>query len=177
MRRRHAAFAAVAVVVLGAVVAWREQSALMGLALRWYLGRVAAHEARDGNLDRRRATVAGMHRLLLMAPPPDALVPELYDVLTLLGQRMVAGDVPFDWGAYLYTDYYRTLVAERPDGTPPRTPAEVRTALDRVVAFYAVRARPGEGGMRVGDVFGAGDGYTKDEIEQAAREGRTLPLR
>jgi hypothetical protein len=177
MRRRRIALAVGATLVLGGALAWREQTVVLGLALRWYLGHVAARESGADRLDQRRATVAGMHRLLLMSPPPDALVPELFDVVTVLGQRMVAGDVPLAWGAWLYTDYYRTLVAERPAGTPRRSLDDVRAALDGAVAFYAVRARPGESGVRVGDVFGAGDGYTKDEIEQAAREGRALPLR
>lgn len=177
MRRGRIGLAIAAVLLIAASLVWRYQSDLIGLGIRWYLHRVGAAEARDGTLERRRAAVAGMHRLLLMSPPPDALVPEMFEVITLLGQWTASGEVPFAWGAYIYTDYFRTLLAERPDGTPPRSPEEVRTALDRVVAFYTVRRRPGETGLTVGALLGGPDTYTKDEIEQAAGEGRQLPLR
>jgi hypothetical protein len=118
-----------------------------------------------------------MHRLLLMSPPPDPLVPELFTMLTLLGQRLASGAVPPAWAAYLYTSYVRDLVHDRPDGTPGRSADEVRATLDRQVAFYSVRQRPETQGLRFRDLVGPGDGYTADEIEQAVREGRDLPLR
>ena len=179
MRRQRLLLALVLLIGGGLVggLVWRYQSDLIGLGLRWYLARVSSGEARDGMLKRRRAVVGSVHRVLLMRPPPDAMVGELFDVLTLLGQRMAAGTVPLAWGAYLYTGYVRQLMGERPDGRPARTLEEVQTVLDREVAFYAVGRRPGVNGVRLSDVFGPGtDGYTKDEIEAAAREGRTLPL-
>jgi len=167
----------VVVLVAAGGLAWKYQSRLIGLGVGWYMARISSQEARDGSIDRRRATVAGMHRALLLSPPPDELVPELFDVLTDLGRRMAAGDVPLAWGAYVYTGYVRQLLQERAGGRPPRTVDQIRAALDDEVRFYAIRARPGEDGIRLGDAFGAGaDTYTADEIEQAAREGRQLPL-
>jgi len=177
VRRRRLLLATLAVLLLAGGLVWRYQSALLGMGVRWYLGRMAAGETREGTLEQRRTTVVRMHRLLLMSPPPDALVPELFTMLTLLGQRMASGAVPPAWAAYLYTSYYRNLVHDRPDGSPPRTLDEVRVALDQEVAFYAVRQRPDTQGLRFRDIRGPGDGYTADEIEQAAREGRELPLR
>jgi hypothetical protein len=139
---------------------------------------VSADETRTGTLERRRAAVAGMHRALLMSPPSDAMVAELFDLLTLLGERMAAGTVPLAWGAYIYTNYVRDLLHERPAGRPERTLDEVRAVLDREVRFHTIGARPGDDGARVRDLLGGGsDVYTEDEIEQAAREGRPLPLR
>jgi len=177
VRRQRLLLALLVVVLASGGLAWRYQGTLIGLGLRWYLARVSSGEARDGTLERRRAVVAGMHRALLMSRPPDAVVPELFDALTVLGQRMTAGTVPLAWGAYLYTGYFRQLIEQRPEGRPARTFDEVRAALDREAAFYSVGARPGVNGVRFSDVFLPGtDGYTKDEIEAAAREGRTLPL-
>jgi hypothetical protein len=179
MRRWQRLLATALVVLLVAAgLGWRYQSQLLGYGVGWYMARVSASEAQGGSIEKRRAAVAGMHRALLMNPPPDDLVPELFDVLTLLGQRMTKGDVPLAWGAYLYTDYMRNLVGARAQGQPPRTPDQVRAALDEAVQFYAVRRRPGEHGLRVRDlVGGGGDSYTVEEIEQAAKEGRQLDLR
>jgi hypothetical protein len=177
VRWRRIVAAIVVTVVVAGGLAWHYQSQLIGLGVGWYMTRISATEARDGSLDRRRATVAGMHRALLMSPPPDALVPELFDVLTLLGRRMATGDVPFAWGAYVYTGYVRQLIEDRAAGRPARTPDQISAALDDEVRFYSIRRRPGDPGVRVGDLLGTGgDTYTVDEIEQAAREGRNLPL-
>lgn len=175
-RRRRLATAFVLFVALTGL-AWRYQSTLIGLAARWYLGRVAAREDGAGTLDRRRAVVLGMHRLLLLGPPPDAMVAELFDLATLLSERTASGGIPIDWAAYIYTGYARDLLRDRPDGTPRRPLAAMRAALDDEVAFYSIRQRPEATGVRVRDLWGPGDGYTADEIDQAAREGRELPLR
>lgn len=173
LRRRGFTIALLVVVVLGAL-AWRYQSTLIGVGARWYLQRMAAG---DGSLDRRRTAVAGLHRLLLMPAPADAVVPELFSVTTLLSERLANGQVSPAWGFYLYTAYVRDLVRDRPGAVPPRDPAAVRAALDREIAFFSIRARPDVPGVRFADFFGGGgDSYTADEIEAAAREGRTLPL-
>jgi hypothetical protein len=156
---------------------WRHQSALVARAARWYLARVGAAEETTGTLARRRAVVLGVHRLLLLAPPPDAVVPELFDLTTLLAGGTASGRIPAAWAAYLYTGYVRGLVRDRPDGSPRRTADEVQSALARDVAFYAVRQRPDAVGVRVSDLLGLGDGYTVEQIEQAARAGVELPLR
>jgi hypothetical protein len=173
-RRRFTVALFVVVVVLGGL-AWHHQSTLIGIGARWYLQRLAAG---DGSLARQRTAVAGLHRLLLMTPPADAMVPELFALTTLLSERIANGQVSPAWGAYLYTAYVRDLLRDRPAGTPARDAAAVRVALDREVAFFAIRARPDVPGVRIADFFaGTGDSYTVEEIEQAAAEGRELPLR
>jgi hypothetical protein len=113
-----------------------------------------------------------------MPAPPDAMVPELFDLITLLSNRIARGAISLDWGAYVYTSYVRDMVRDRPDGSPVRTTAQVASELQRYVEFYSLRKRPDAPGMRVGDLLGAGeDTYTVDEIEQAYREGRDLSVR
>jgi hypothetical protein len=178
MRRRRA-LAVIALVLLSAGgLAWRYQSELLGRSAGLYLRWVAERERAGGTMERRRQTVAGIHRLLLMPPPPDALVPELFEFATLLAQRTTTGAVQLSWAAYLYTDYVRDLERDRPDGRAVRSPEEVRAALDRQVEFFTIRHRPNEPGVRIADVLGAeGDSYTLEEIEAAHREGRELPLK
>jgi hypothetical protein len=169
-----------AVVVLGiaGIFAWRHQSAIIGRAAEWYLGRVAAREQSAADLTQRRAVVSGLHRALLMAPPPDALVPELFDVVTLVSRRVASGEISFDWVAHLYTTYIRDLMAQRPTGTPRRTPGEIRVEIDRYVAFYAIQKRPDARGVTVADFLGTGDDViTLEEIEEAERTGKQIDLR
>jgi hypothetical protein len=166
--------------VLGcaAGLVWRYQSELIGLSAGWYLRRVAAREVRAGDLTQRRAIVERTHRLLLMPPPPDALVPELFELATAMAQRGASGAISFNWSAYIYTSYYRDLVRDRPNGEPARTPAQVDAELDRYVEFYALQKRPDTEGVRLSDILGGeGESYSLDEIERADREGRALPLR
>lgn len=176
VKRRRWPWIGLVVVVL-AGVGWRRQSELVAAGAGWYLHRVAAREAASGDLTRRRQIVAGMHRMLLMPPPPDAMVPELFDVVTLVSQRAASGDLSLEWAAYVYTSYYRDMVRDRPTGEPTRDAAAVTAELDRVAKFYSLGKRPDVQGVRLGDLMGGGDGYSLDEIEQADREGRTLPLR
>ena len=165
------------VLLLGAL-GWRYQSELIGIGTGWYLRRVAAREQRDGDLTQRRAVVARVHRWLLMPPPPDALLPELFDLTTALAARSAAGAVSLNWSAYIYSSYYRDMVRDRPSGAPARTAAQVTTEVDRYAEFYALQKRPDVPGVRLSDVVGAGgDSYSLEEIEKADREGRALPIK
>lgn len=161
-----------------AVLGWRYQSELIGFGAGWYLHRVAAREGRSGDLTQRRAVLASTHRLLLMPPPPDALVPELFELTTALAQHGASGAISLNWSAYIYTSYYRDLVRDRPTGDPARTSEQVAAELERYVEFYALQKRPDVPGLRISDIMGSGgDSYSLEEIERAEREGRALPLR
>lgn len=176
-RRRRIAVLVAGVIAIAALAAWHWQSQLIGAVARAYLGWVAAREEASGDLARRRAAIARTHRMLLMAPPPDALVPELYDLITAVSGRVASGEIDFNWAAYVYTSYERDLVEERPAGTPRRSMAEVETVVAEYVRFYSLQKRPDEPGIRLRDL-GPGappDSYTVEEIERAMREGRTLP--
>jgi len=158
---------------------WRYQSELIGVATRWYLSRVAAKEDASGDLTQRRRVLAGYHRQLLMPPPEDARIPELFDFATALAAKMATGEVSIGWAAKLYTEYQREMVVHRPDGRPRRSPAEVEAALDGLMDFYAVRKRPGANGITAGDLLGAegDDVITLEEIEAAYEEGREIDLK
>jgi hypothetical protein len=175
--RRVLLVASVVVLTAGALV-WWQQSRLIGLGAGWYLGHIAATERAGSTLTRRREVVGRFHRFLLMPPPPDVMVGELFDLITLLSERMASGAISFNWGAYIYTSYVRDMIRDRPAGTPVRAKTEVQAELDRYVEFYYLRERPDAPGVRVGDLLGTGqDTYTLEEIEQAHREGRESPLR
>lgn len=175
-RRRRLLLAVVAVLVLGGAAAWYWQSQLIGVGARWYLAAVAAREEASGDLAERRAAVARMHRLLLLQPPRDALVPELFDLITAVSSRVASGQIDFPWAAYVYNSYERDLVRDRPDGVPRRSMDEVETEVERYVEFYALQRRPDRDGVRLRDLAGApaGESFTLEEIEQAHREGRDL---
>jgi len=163
-----------AVIVIGGVVAWRKQSVLIGSAAQWYLSRVAEAENTSGKLDRRREILANVNRQLFMPPPSDALVPELYDFVTLVSSRVATGEISLNWVAYLYTTYQRDMVEHRPTGTPRRSMDQVHAELDRLVAFYAIQKRPEQDGIKVGDILGTGeDTISLDEIES----GKEIDLR
>jgi hypothetical protein len=149
---------------------------LVGVGARWYLARVAAREEASGELTRRRTAVARIHRLLLIAAPRDALVPELFDLMTAVSSRIATGEIDWAWAAYVYTSYLRDFITERPNGTPRRTISDVKAEIEKYVQFYALQRRPDVPGVRLNDLAGRGSGtsYTVDEIEQAAREGRRL---
>jgi hypothetical protein len=106
------------------------------------LSRLAIDEEATGRIERRRVVLAGLNRQLLMPPPDGALVPELFDFVTALAPRMESGTISPAWGSYLYTTYQRDLRAERPDGRPRRSSADVSAALERSVEFYRIRANP-----------------------------------
>ena len=67
------------------------------------LARIAAEDDPSGSITRRRDVLTEVSRQLLMSPPPDAVVPELFDVLTSIAPRMEAGAISPAWGSYLYT--------------------------------------------------------------------------
>jgi hypothetical protein len=168
----------VAVLVLAGAAAWRWQSALIGGAAEWYLSRVAEDENTSGSLERRKEILANVNRQLLMQPPPDALVPELFDLVTLVSSRVATGEISLNWVAYIYTTYQRDMVEERPGGTPRRSLEEVRAEVDKLVRFYAIRKRPDQDGIRVGDLLGTGDDVISlDEIEEAEKTGKAIDLR
>jgi len=160
------------------VIAWRWQSEIIGTFARWYLGRVARAEAASGDLTRRRESVARFNRMLLMPPPADAIVPELFDLVTALSSRVATGEVSLDWAAYIYTAYQRDMLRDRPDGVPRRSAEEVAAELRRYLEFFSIRKRPDVAGMTVEGLLGTGDDViTLDEIEEAERTGRTIDLR
>src|SRR5262249_9839150 len=74
----------VVVLVAGGALAWRFQSVLIGRGAEWYLSRVASQETAAGTIERRRAILAKLNQQLLMPAPSDALVPELFDLTTLM---------------------------------------------------------------------------------------------
>ena len=160
-----------------AALGWRYQSELIGAGAGWYLRHIGAQEQRSGDLTQRRAVVARTHRLLLMPPPTDALVPELFDLTTALAERGASGAISLNWSAYIYSSYYRDLLRDRPDGTPARATPQVAAEVDRYVEFYALQKRPDVPGVRITDLMGGGDSYSLEEIERAEREGKPLPLR
>jgi hypothetical protein len=162
------------VLVVGGAFAWWKQSVLIGMGAQWYLSRVAEAENTSGKLDRRREILGSLNRQLLMPAPPDALVPELFDLVTLVSSRVATGDISLNWVAYLYTTYQRDMVDQRPNGTPRRTLDQVHAELDRLVQFYAIQKRPEQGGIKVGDILGTGDDtISLDEIES----GKDIDLR
>jgi hypothetical protein len=93
-------------VALGAL-AWSEQSRLIGIGARWWFERVAAQEQGADAIARRRGVLAELHRRLLLAPPADVHVPELFELVTQLSARVATGEVSLPWAAYVYTTYER----------------------------------------------------------------------
>lgn len=89
-----------------------------------------------------REAIVTVHAVLLLPPPSEALIPELHDYFEALSARAATGEIPPMWAAYLYINYYRDLVRDRPDGLPRRTLEEVRGDLDANVEFYSIRKRP-----------------------------------
>lgn len=108
------------------------------------LSRMGGEEDAEGTAARRRETLANVSSQLLIPPPADPLVPELFDFLTAMAPRMEAGVISPAWGSYLYTSYEQDLVRERPKGIPRRTRSEIDAALDRYVEFFHLRARSGD---------------------------------
>ena len=175
MMRRIIVSAAILIVV-GAVLGWRYQSEVIGVGARWYLTRVALREQSAGELVQRRTAVARMHRMLLIAPPSDAHVPELFDVLTALSARVATGAIDLAWAAYVYTSHWRDLTRDRPAGSPCYSLPQVEALVQEQVHFYYIQTRPDVPGFGLRNLLGNGPGesYTIEEIEAAAREGRDL---
>jgi hypothetical protein len=168
----------VAALVPAGAIAWRWQSQLIGTAAEWYLSRVAESENTSGKLERRKDILTNINRQLLMPAPPDALVPELFDLVTVVSSRVATGDISLNWVAYIYTTYQRDMVDQRPNGTPRRNLDQVHAELDHLVRFYAIRKRPGQAGIKVGDILGTGDDVISlDEIEAAEKAGKEIDLR
>jgi hypothetical protein len=167
-----------AVLVVGGALAWRYQSVLIGRGAEWYLARVAESENTSGKLDRRREILTTLNRQLLMPAPPDPLVPELFDLVTLVSSRVATGEISLNWVAYLYTTYQRDMLQQRPDGMPRRSYEQVHGELERLVRFFSIQKRPDQEGIRVGDILGTGDDVISlDEIEEADKTGKAIDLR
>jgi hypothetical protein len=107
------------------------------------LQRASAADEAAGSTAQRSDLLAGMNRQVLMAPPDNVFVPELFDFVVVMAPRMEAGAISPAWASYLYTNYQRDLRAERPGGTPRRSTSEIRGVLDAWVEHYQIRAKPG----------------------------------
>lgn len=173
---RRFVVSSIVAIAIGGILLWRFQSEIIGVGARWYLTRVALREHADGQLVQRHAAVARMHRMLLIAPPSDALVPELFDVLTALSARVATGAIDLSWAAYVYTSHWRDVTRARPAGTPRYSLAQVEALMDEQVRFYHIQKRPDVPGYGLRNFFGHGPGesYTVEEIDAAARAGRDL---
>jgi hypothetical protein len=175
LKNRKFQLATAALVVL-AVFGWHYQSRLIGGVARWQLARIAAEEERTSALAQRRETITGIHRQLLIAPPSDALVPELYDLVTLLSERVATGEINLNWAAYVYTSHLRDVVGERPDGVPRLGMAALEDQVQQQVEFFYLRQRPDVDGYRFRDFVDEGESFTVEEIEEARRQGRDLTM-
>jgi hypothetical protein len=89
-----------------------------------------------------RAAIMTVHAVLLLPPPPEPLIGELFDYFEILSARAATGEIPPLWAAYLYVNYYRDLVRDRPDGVPRRSLEEVGRELDASIEFFYIRKRP-----------------------------------
>lgn len=105
------------------------------------LARIAVDDDPSGSLTRRRDVLNDVSRQLLMTPSDDALVPELFELLTVMAPRIEAGAISPAWGSYIYTTYRQDLAQSRPTGAPRRSRAEVETSLDGYVEFFELRGR------------------------------------
>src|SRR5262249_39850554 len=165
-------------VLAGGVAAWYWQSQLIGNAGRCDLGRIAASENQTGNGTKRREILAQINRYMLMPAPDDALVPELFDLVTQLSSRVATGEISLNWAAYIYTAYQRDMIQQRPDGTPRRSPDEVGVQLAHYIEFFHIQKRPDQRGVTINDIMGTGDDViTLDEIQEAEKSGKEIDLR
>jgi hypothetical protein len=165
-------------VLAGGVAAWYWQSQLIGNAGRWYLGRIAASENQTGSVAKRRDILTQINRYMLMPAPDDAMVPELFDLVTQLSSRVAIGEISLNWAAYIYTAYQRDMIQQRPNGTPRRSPEEVGVQLAHYIEFFNIRKRPDARGVTINDLMGTGDDViTLDEIQEAEKNGKSIDLR
>lgn len=168
--------AGLAFALLG-VAAWHWQSRLIGWAGTRYLERLASEDAGAGGIANRRDVVSTLHQQLLLDPPPDALVPALFDVATALTPRVARGEMTLAWAGHLYTNWAQDLLARRQDGLSPPDRASIRARIEDQIAFFAIRSRPDVPGMRLGDLTGMDDDVlTLEEIEAAHAAGPALDL-
>ncbi len=104
---------------------------------------IAADEEPRGEIARRREVLTGFNRQLLMPPPADAIVPELFDLVVLMAPHLESGDISPAWAGYLYTTYQRDLVRDRPTGLPRRSREQIAGEVERSIEFYHLQARAG----------------------------------
>lgn len=83
-----------------------------------------------------------VHAVLLLTPPKDAMIAELYDFFVLVSDRAATGEISAGWAAYIYTNYYRDLLRDRPSGSPRLDSAGQRKVLADAVEFFYIRKRP-----------------------------------
>jgi hypothetical protein len=166
LRNRRVLLVLVTCIVVVGVVGWVYRGRIIGSVAQLHLGRVAAEEERSGHLTRRRETIELIHRRLLLRPPPDVLVPELYDLVTLMSARLASGEISLAWAAYLYTSYLRDALSERPTGLPRSTEEEIAAYIQREVEFFYLKKRP--------EFPGASESFTLEEVEAAYDRGRDL---
>jgi hypothetical protein len=170
-RSRRAILAGIilAILVAAGAAGWWQRSEVIGLAARVYLAYVATVEERTGDLTRRGALLRKVHRALLLAPPPEPLIPELYEFLSVLSQEMASGRISLSWAAYLYTSHLRDAVTQRPSGHPRAARKDLDAEIAQAVEFFTLQGRPDRGSF--GDRI-EGESYTVEEIEAARRQGR-----
>lgn len=93
----------------------------------------------------KRRTVDETHGILLLQAAPDGLIEELYDYYLLVSERAVTGEISPSWAAYLYVNYFRDAMRDRPDGVPRRSREQVAASLEESVQFFYIRKRPEAG--------------------------------
>lgn len=125
--------------------------------------RIGADEDPTGVITRRREVLTDVSRQLLMRPPSDAVVPEMFDLLTAVAPRMEAGAISPAWGSYIYTTYQQDLLKERPTGAPRRSRPEVERALEHYVEFFRLQARDGRRPRTIEDAAMEETGAWRDE--------------
>jgi hypothetical protein len=106
------------------------------------LRRLAAEDEAEGAIRRRTPVVAAIHRGLLMSPPRNEHVAELFDVLSVMAGRADSGEIREARGAYVYTTYERDLERDRPDGLPRRDRSAIEVIVRDHVEHYHLQAAP-----------------------------------
>jgi len=92
--------------------------------------------------DSPREAIVTVHAVLLLPPPTDPMIDELFDYFELLSVRAATGEIDAHWAAYLYTNYYLDILRDRPEGVPRRSIDEMQQSIDADVEFYYIRKRP-----------------------------------
>ena len=101
------------------------------------LRRIAERDQAAGTLAGRHSLLTDLNRQVLMAPPDDAVVPELFDLVTAMAPRMASGAISPAWASYVYTSHQQNLVRDR---GPRRSPAELERVLDDYVEYFHLQA-------------------------------------